>query len=370
MNHRNPLEATMEKIYYTRHDGGLTLFRGGKHSTVSNSHPNFGRIMDSLKRRAFGEVEDLMNISQTITKLGVSRKFKDRKVFVQKGEVYWVDSKKVQRKMEGPLVDRILADIGTKGGDKFADALLMFLDNMNKNKLKDIRAELYEWLMSGAAPITYDGCFLAYKKVRRDFKDIYTGKMDNSPGSVVRMPQDKVDRDRNNECSVGLHFCSRGYLTSYSGDDSTVLIVKVNPRHVFAIPRDYSFQKGRASEYFVVGQYKGDWKTTDAFMTSFVDEDSKFASMPEVEFATGWLRPSLEKLGESFGLVVDGKVQIMVRRGQYVPVKPAAVVKNGYVDIMGTPVNGDGPVEMSIKTKSVREAVKFAVRKADKSYKA
>lgn len=364
----------MEKIFYTRHDGGLTLFKNGKHSTVSSMHPNFGRILDVLRTRKFDEVEDLMNIGATITKLGVSRKFKDRKVFVKGGEVYWTDSKNVVRKLEGTLVDRILSSIGTKAGDKFADALLMLLDNMKKNKVKDIRSELYEWLMSGHTPITYDGCFLAYKKVRSNFMDIYTGKIDNTPGTVPRMPQADVDRDRNQTCSVGLHFCSRDYLSSYSSaENNKVVIVKVNPRHVFAIPTDYSFQKGRASEYFVVGEYKGDWSKVDAFKESFVDEDSKFASMPDVEFATGWLRPSLEKLGESFGLVKDGKVTIVVRRGQYVPVKVQLskdLVFEGYIDIMGTPVIGDEVFEMSIKTKSVREAVKFAIRKADKSYKA
>lgn len=363
----------MEKIFYTRHDGGLTLFKSGKHSTVSNEHPNFGRIMDALRARRFGDVEDLMNIGQTISKLGVSRKFKDRKVFVEKGEVFWVDSKKVTRKMAGPLVDRILSDIGTEAGNKFADALLFFLDNIQKNTVKDIREELYEWLMSGKTPITYDGCFLAYKKVRNDFKDHYTGTMDNSPGVIVRMPQDKVDKDRNNECSVGLHFASRGYLSHYAGGNSKIVIVKVNPRHVFAIPRDYSFQKGRASEYFVVGEYKGDYTTTDAFKASFVDEDNKLAAMPDVELATGWLRPSLKALGESFGIIKDGKVLMADRRGVQIPVK--IVEKDGkqkVVDIMGTPVSVDPAalVAKSFETKSVREAVKIAVRKADKSYKA
>jgi hypothetical protein len=227
--------------------------------------------------------------------------------------------------------------------------------------------------MSGKTPITYDGCFLAYKKVRRlssgKFVDIFTGKMDNSPGEIPRMKQDEVDRNRNQTCSRGLHFCSRGYLSNYSGNDhDVVVIVKVNPRHVFAIPTDYNFQKGRASEYFVVGEYKGDWKTTEAFKEAFVDEDTKFASMPDVEFATGWLRPSLEKLGESFGLVKDGQVLLMERRGQMVPVKDGK--SGGYVDIMGTSVNGDGPFVRSIATKSVREAIKHAIRKADKSYKA
>lgn len=373
----------VEKIFYTRHDGGLTLFKSGKHSTVSSTHPNFSRILDALRSHRFGEVEDLMNIGSTITKLGVSRKFKDRKVFVEAGEVKWVDSKGVTRTLAGPLVDRILDVVGTKEGNKFADGLLMFMDNMKKNTLKDIRAEIYDWLMSGKAPITYDGCFLAYKKIRSDYKDIHSGTMDNSPGTVVRMAQEKVDRDRTNECSVGLHFCSREYLSHYSGSSNDrVMIVKVNPRHVFAIPKDYSCQKGRASEYFVVGEYSGDWKNDEAFKSAFVDEDSKFTSMPEVQFASGWLHPSVEKLGESFGIVKEGTVLIIERRGIKVPVKPATRVGKGllgrslnddekgdYVDLMGTPVNGD-PTCMSFATKSVREAVKFAIRKADKSYKA
>lgn len=361
----------MEKIFYTRHDGGLTLFRSGKHSTVSNSHPNFTRIVDALKRRAFGEVEDLMNIAKTISKLGVSRKFKDRKVFVKGGEIFWTDSKKKDQKMAGPLVDRILDVIGTKEGDKFADALLFFMDNIKRNQLKDIRQELYDWLMSGKAPITYDGCFLAYKKVRKDNMDIYSGTMDNSPGKVVRIPQSQVDTNRNNECSSGLHFCSLGYLKNYSGDDSNVMIVKVNPKHVFAIPRDYSYQKGRASEYYVVGKYNGNWKTTEAFKSSFVDEDTKFKVMPEVEFS-GWLKPSISALAESFGILKDGKVLIMKRRGQDIPVRLSATGVDKYVDILGTVVVGDGepPTLKSFETKSVREAVKFAVSKADKSYKA
>lgn len=362
----------MEKIFYTRHDGGLTLFKSGKHSTVASSHPNFARIQEALRARRFGDVEDLMNIGSTITKLGVSKKFKDRNVFVEKGEVYWTDDKKVKHLMEGALVDRVMEVIGTKAAEKYADSLLGLLDNIQRNPVKDIAPELYAWFMSGKAPITYDGCFLAYKKVRRDYKDIYTGTLDNSPGKVVRMDASKVDRSRTNDCSTGLHFCSREYLSSYSGDDSTILIVKVNPKNVFAIPRDYNRQKGRASEYFVVGVYKGDHKTNEAFKESFVDEDSKFASMPEVEFATGWLKPSLESLGESFGIVKDGKVLIAVRRGINIPVK--IVEKDGktkVVDIMGTPVavEIEDLLTRSFETKSTREAVKIAVRKADKSDK-
>lgn len=366
----------MEKIFYTRHDGGLTLFKKGQHSTVSSTHPNFAQILDALRSRKFELVETLMNIGASITKLGVSRKFPDRKIYVEGGKVFWVDSHKKARELAGPLVERILSAIGTSQSNKFADALLMFLDNIQKNEIKDIREELYQWLLSGKAPITYDGCFLAYKKVRSTFMDRHSNTMDNSPGKVVRIPRDQVDRDRANECSRGLHFCSRGYLSNFAcGDGSRVVIVKVNPKNVFAIPRDYSYQKGRASEYFVVGEFKGNYETDEAFKDSFVDEDSKFASMPEVAFATGWLRPSLKSLGQSFGIIdANEKVWMAERRGIMIPVKIVTdPIKNTekIVDILGTPVavERENIVLRSFETKSVREAVKIAVSKADKTYK-
>jgi hypothetical protein len=355
----------MESVFYTRHDNGLTMFRDGKMATVSATHVNFNAILVALKQKKYELVESLMSIKETINKFGKSRRLKGRNVFVENGKVYWNDSKNVKRELHGSLVERILEDLGSPAGVKFGDALIAFLDNIQKNKLKDIRQELYEFLLSGKTPITYDGCFLAYKRVGRDFKDIYTGTMDNSPGNIVRMKQDLVDRDRTNHCSVGLHFCSKDYLSSYANGDH-VMIVKVNPRHVFAIPNDYHNQKGRASEYFVVGEYKPggkaytDRQVPDAFTSWFIDEDSKVKDAPDVEFATGWMRPSLEKIAESYGLLKNGLVSCVYKNsGKYLPVR---VDDKGFLfDITGTPVDADEYYELSVKTKSVRAALKAAI---------
>jgi hypothetical protein len=357
-----------EKIYYVRHHGGLTLFKDGRQAVVSNEHPNFDRIIVALKERNFDLVETLMSVARTINKAGIDHQGNGR-IFVRGGKVFWLDSKKVERELHGTLVERILQDLGKPSFAKFGEALIKFLDNTMKNKLKDIRQELYEFLMSGKTPITYDGCFLAYKKVRRksdgSFVDIHTGTMNNSVGEIVRMKQDDVDTNRHNTCSRGLHFCSLGYLDHYSGGyNDAVVIVKVNPRHVFAIPTDYQFQKGRASEYFVVGEYKG-WDQgsgKEAFKDAFVDEDTKAAAAPEVEFQ-GWLRPSLQKLAESYGLCVDGKVLVATRRDRLIPVK-ALPDGSGFIDIIGTPIVPDELKTMSIETKSVRELVKGAINKA------
>jgi hypothetical protein len=101
-------------------------------------------------------------------------------------------------------------------------------------------------------PITPDGYFLAYKKVRANYLDVHSGTMDNSPGRVVEMPRNKVDDNQNNTCSHGLHFCSEGYLKHFGGERT--VIVKINPADVVSIPNDYNQTKGRACRYEVIGE--------------------------------------------------------------------------------------------------------------------
>lgn len=347
-------------IFYTRHDGGLTLFKDGKQSTIASSHQNFARILEALKAREFDKLESLMSIEKTINAGGFSSNSKC-KVFVRNGKVYFTDTRnRKEEVLHGTLVDRILRDIGKPGCEKYADALMNLLSNIKKNPLKDVAAELYEWLASGKAPITSDGCVLAYKKVRHDFMDIHSGTMDNSPGKIPRMKQVEVDTDRRNECSRGLHFASLGYLSHYSScSNDKVVIVKVNPRHIFAIPRDYNCQKGRASEYYVVGEYKGkNNQTEEAFNDAFIDEDNKVASAPNVTFVKSGLRPSLEALAESFNLCRDGKVRVGVKSdGRRFVID---------VDVKVKEVDFAEVYFMSIETKSVRAVVKAAVAKLQK----
>lgn len=292
-----------DSVFYTRHDGGITLIRNGTQSTVSNTHANFDQILNALKLRQFDKLETLMSIERTINATGVCKTNPDRKVVVNNGKVFFIDTRNRREvELHGTLVDRILRDLNAPGVEHYADALMALLENIQKNPVKDISGELYEWLASGTSPITSDGCILAYKKVKHNFMDIYTGSMDNSPGKVVRMKQKDVDTDRSNECSRGLHFASLGYLTHYSGGgDSKVVIVKVNPRHIFAIPKDYNCQKGQASEYYVVGEYASSQReNVEAFKDSFIDSDivalEKLKNVaPDVKFVAGVSSPAWKR---------------------------------------------------------------------------
>ena len=91
--------------------------------------------------------------------------------------------------------------------------------------------------------------------------DVYTGTIDNRVGNVVSMPRNQVDDLSERTCSHGLHVCSIGYLTHYTGE--RLVAVKVNPRDIVSIPKDYENSKMRVCEYTVVQEL--DMSTIAAF---------------------------------------------------------------------------------------------------------
>jgi hypothetical protein len=132
--------------------------------------------------------------------------------------------------------------------------------------------ELYLFLESGNLPITEDGHFLAYKKVKNDYYDIYSGNFNNAVGQVLSMPRNQVNDNRKATCSRGLHFCSFNYLKAYNSHNSNtdrIMIVKINPKDVVSIPNDYNNTKGRTERYEVIGEVSRE-DAPDAF-TSSVD---------------------------------------------------------------------------------------------------
>lgn len=157
--------------------------------------------------------------------------------------------------LHGVIVDRIL-EFAREGFD-YAP-LVAFLDNLLQNPSKTAIDELYKFMESSTTPmpITEDGYFLAYKKVRSDFKDLYSGTVDYSVGSIPEMKRSDVNDNRQVTCADGLHFCALSYLEHYWGGNYPVVIVKINPADVVSIPYDYNNAKGRACKMEVIGVHK------------------------------------------------------------------------------------------------------------------
>ena len=136
--------------------------------------------------------------------------------------------------------------------------LFKFILKLNMNPSKRAVDELYTFLEHRALPVTDNGNFLAYKAVREDYTDKYTGKFLNTIDSVLEMPRNKVDDNKENGCSYGFHAGSVDYAKDFMNADGHLMLVEINPADVVSIPTDCQYQKLRTCKYKVVGEYEID----------------------------------------------------------------------------------------------------------------
>lgn len=259
---------------------GMTIIVGNKPYNVDNTHPNYILIENAVKEKRYSDIPGLVNISIALKKYARGAV----EVDVDKGEIYYNG-----QILHNCLVDRIF-DMMSEGFD--VNPMINFLQRLMQNPSKRAVDELYLFLEKGKLPITEDGCFLAYKRVRNDYTDCHTGKVLNKPydlvterdifdldrlgkciddgpwdgyvtergvtvefinqETVISMARNAVDDNRDRTCSEGLHFCSHEYLQSFGG--ARIVIVKIDPADVVSIPSDYSNTKGRACKYVVIGE--------------------------------------------------------------------------------------------------------------------
>jgi hypothetical protein len=208
--------------------------------TVTSSHIGYEKLKQAIKDSDWDTVKDVVDPKKQILDYGRGH------VAVQGSKVFYKD-----REMVGVLTSRLI-EMYQEGFP--VEPLILFMENLMQNPSKRAVEELYGFMEKGNLPLTPDGHFLAYKKVRADFLDIHSGTMSNAPGNVVEMERNAVDDDQNRTCSAGLHFCSKEYLAHFGGSDSRTVILKINPADVVSIPADYNSTKGRACRYEVLGE--------------------------------------------------------------------------------------------------------------------
>lgn len=144
-----------------------------------------------------------------------------------------------------------------------------FWANLRLNPSSSSVNELYDFLSYKELPITEDGCFLAYKGVQGNLwsktgnpeTNVLKGQVDssgrifNGVGEVIELERRAVDDNRDNECSFGLHVGSLRYAEDF-GRGGSLLVIKVNPKDVVSVPKDYNCQKCRVAAYTVVSVFE------------------------------------------------------------------------------------------------------------------
>lgn len=243
----------------------LTNVDTGNSVTITDGDARFKDVLTMIRDRKFEEAERLLDVKVAVEEFAsASKSHNDFSVTLEGRSLFYTYKGGEKKEINNAIVSRIV-NMASMGIDP--TPLCNFMANLLSNPTKSAVDEMYLFIEACQLPITDDGCFIAYKIVRDDYMDIYTGKTcRHMIGDKPEMPRFEVDSDRNRTCSAGLHFCSKAYLPKYGSNDRSsdrVVLVKINPADVVAIPSDYNNSKGRAWRYEVVGEVKdSNWRDT------------------------------------------------------------------------------------------------------------
>jgi hypothetical protein len=224
-------------------DECITVYMNGVPHQVLNTSSYFEEVKEAIKDLDWEQVAILVDLSKCVREFIEST---HGDITLEDGIVYYMGEP-----TNSVITDRIL-QMNAEGFD--VTPLVNFLENLMMNPSKTAVEELYLFLASGHLPITEDGHFLAYKNVQSNYYDKHSGTVRYRIGDKPSMPRNKVDDNRNNLCSTGLHFCSIEYLNKMWGHSGRTMVVKINPADVVSIPADYNNTKGRAWTMEVIGE--------------------------------------------------------------------------------------------------------------------
>lgn len=177
-------------VSYIVSGSNITMILNGRAYSVDSSHPNYEKIKAGLSSLTEEELVKLTDLPKAV------ENFCAGKAEVRDGEVVYEG-----KPLHNNLAQRILALMSD--GFPF-EPMLRFLENLMQNPSAQSISELYEFLSNRGLPITEDGHFLAYKVVRADYLDKYSGTIDNHPGKVIEFKRREVDDRREHTCSFGL----------------------------------------------------------------------------------------------------------------------------------------------------------------------
>lgn len=216
----------------------ITVVYEGRVFMAGETHPNFKKAHEMLKA---GDVKGAVTCLDTQEAIRT----------YSKGNIKIIGHQLLYKDVvfDSDITQRIIREMYN---DRPYEHLVNFFERLMRNPSRDAVYQLYGFLVHNDIELTDDGCFLAWKRVRDNYKDLATGNFDNSPGVTVSMPRNMVDEDKTRTCSTGLHVAAKSYLPHYGGGVGRVIQVKVDPADVVAIPVDYNNAKMRVCRYKVM----------------------------------------------------------------------------------------------------------------------
>ena len=255
---------------YIIQDNGITVFIDKKPHHVSANSAKYESVKQALKDKEWEKVESLVSYGTAI------KTFSQGKMTLDKGTVTY-DGKELPRELSKRIVKMIDEQMDL-------DPLIKFIERLKKNPSFNSVQQTYGFLETNMLPLTDEGYVLAYKVVtfatendkdgnfkRGDLVDCYTRTMRNNIGDIVKMDRNEVDDDPNNLCSYGLHAGAESYYSSLGSSNNNVMIViKIDPKHIVAVPKYHHQGKMRCCKYEVISYFgnAGDKKLEDEIVVT------------------------------------------------------------------------------------------------------
>lgn len=279
---------------WTKNSNGLTIFLDGKMHTVSNDSVKYSMCIDAIKSN---NEEDLhAALTKAEKKIELVPDNSEHDVVVSPFGVTY-KGVTVHNSLAGKILKFYTEGLPYAPLVKFMENIysnpvfglisnpeLRELAKLTEESARDYVNEfvndLFTFLDKYGHPITDDGCFLAYKRVRSDGYDFHSRTILNQVGETVSIKREKVDPSRDKECSYGLHVGNLSYSgpNGHFGDsEAKCLIVKVNPMDVVRVPKEDS-TKMRVCKYDIIQEYKEDlseqvYDTSRGIVEDYEDED-------------------------------------------------------------------------------------------------
>jgi len=245
-------------IPYILTDDSLTVVLKGESLTMNRANPAFRNAIEALESENAEQLEAMFDTPKAVTQ------YVDGNIEVTSaGEVKYKGSE-----VHNHVVGRILSFMSEGLPYK---PLVKFLEKLMENPSRRATEELYGFLEHKQMPLTPDGNFLAYKGIREDYTDWYSGKFSNKVGETLEMPRNGVCDEADIGCSSGFHAGSLEYAEGY-GNGGHLMVVEINPKDVVSVPNDCNCQKLRTAKYKVVDHYKT--KLADTYCDDYYEGDS------------------------------------------------------------------------------------------------
>lgn len=225
-------------------DKSITVFLDGQRFSITSDNKLFAQAFQAYKEENWDAFVGYVNPEIRLKSLYASYEG----IEVKDGNLYVFGDP-----VHSTLATRVISFLEH---DLDCVHLFKFILKLNLNPSKRAVDELYTFLEHKELPITDNGNFIAYKAVRDNYTDKHTGKFLNTIGSVLEMPRNKVDDNKEVGCSYGFHAGTKEYATDFACGTGHIMEVEINPADVVSIPTDCNFQKLRTCKYKVVAEHE------------------------------------------------------------------------------------------------------------------